>query len=265
MNIIVCIKQVPDANALSKVRIEPKTKTLLRHEVTSLIINPFDENAIEEALRLRERHGGKVTAITMGPPQAESALRRALAMGVDEAVLITDPALAGSDTLATSYVLSTAIRKIGEFDLILLGKHTIDGDTAQVGPQLAEQLGLPQIICAQKIEVKDNVVKAESSFGDFFEVVEASLPAVLTVTDKINKPRRPPMRGVLKARRAEIFEWGLTALNLDSNRIGLDGSPTRVVELYTPRFGRKKKEMLTGSISMQIDTLLNRLKEDGII
>lgn len=265
MNIVVCVKQVPSPDALSKVRVDSKTKTLLRHEAVSLIINPLDENAIEEALRLRERHGGKVTVITMGPPQAESALRRALAMGADKAVLITDPALAGSDTLATSYVLSTAIKKIGEFNLVLLGKHTIDGDTAQVGPQLAEQLELPQITCAQKIEIKDNTVKAESSFEDFFEVMEVPLPAVLTVTDEINKPRRPGMRGVLKARRAEIPQWGVTALNLDSNRIGLDGSPTRVVGLSTPEFGRKKKEMLTGSISRQIDTLLNRLKENGII
>lgn len=265
MNIVVCIKQVPDSDALSKARVDRKTKTLLRHEVDSLIINPLDENAIEEGLSLRERHGGKVTVITMGPPQASIALRRALAMGADEAILITDSALAGSDTLATSYVLSTAIKKIGEFDLVLLGKHTIDGDTAQVGPQVAEQLGLPQITCAQKIEIKGNIVKAESSFEDFFEVVEAPLPAVLSVTEEINKPRRPPMRGVLKARKAEILQWGVTALNLDSNRIGLDGSPTRVVELSTPEWEVKKKEMLTGSIPEQIDTLLNRLKEDGIL
>ena len=265
MNIVVCIKQVPGPDALSKARVDSKTKTLLRYEVASLIINPLDENAIEEGLCLRERHGGKVTVITMGPPQAESALRKALAMGADEAILITDPALAGSDTLATSYVLSQAIKKIGEFDLVLLGKHTIDGDTAQVGPQVAEQLGLPQITCAQRIEIKDNTVKAESSFEDFFEVTEAPLPAVLSVTEMINKPRRPGMRGVLKARRAEIPQWEVTALNLDSNRIGLDGSPTRVVELSAPEFGRKKKEMLTGSIPEQIDTLLNRLKEDGVI
>lgn len=265
MNIIVCIKQVPTSDALSKAKIDRKTKTLLRDEATSLIINPLDENAIEEGLSLRERHGGKVTIITMGPPQASIALRRALAMGADEAILITDPALAGSDTLATSYVLATAIKKIGEFDLVLLGKHTIDGDTAQVGPQVAEHLGLPQITCAQKIEIKGNVVKAESSFEDFFEVVEALLPAVISVTGKINKPRRPPMRGVLKARRAEILQWGVTALNLDSNRIGLGGSPTRVVELFAPRWKVKKKEILTGGVPEQVNTLLNRLKEDGIL
>lgn len=265
MNIIVCIKQVPSPDALSKARIDKKTKTLLRHEVASLIINPLDENAIEEGLRLRERHGGRVTVITMGPPQAESALRRALAMGADEAILITDPALAGSDTLATSYVLSQAIKKIGEFDLVLLGRHTIDGDTAQVCPQLAEQLGLPQITCVQKIEIKDNRVKAESNFEDFLEVTEAPLPVVLSVTEKINKPRRPGMRGVLKARKAEILQWGVTTLNLDSNRIGLRGSPTQVAELSAFKFDRKKGEILTGSIPEQIDTLLNRLRKDGVI
>jgi electron transfer flavoprotein beta subunit len=265
MNIIVCIKQVPDSNALSRARIDRKTKTLLRDEATSLIINPLDENAIEEGLKLREKHGGKVTVITMGPLQAITALRRALAMGADEAVLITDSVLAGSDTLATSYVLSTAIKKIGEFDLVLLGKRTIDGDTAQVGPQVAEYLGLPQITCAQKIEIKGNIVRAESSLEDFFEVVEAPLPAVISVIEKINKPRRPPMRGVLKAQRAEVLQWGAVSLNLDESRIGLCGSPTRVVELSAPRWEAKKREMLTGGVLQQVDTLLNRLKEDGIL
>ena len=141
MNIIVCIKQVPDT---SEVRIDPVTNTIIREGVPA-IINPFDENAIEEALRLREQHGGKVTVLSMGPPQAETALREALAMGADEAMLITDRCFAASDTLATSYVLSTAIRTLGDYDLILCGKQAFDGDTAQVPPGIAEQLGIPQV------------------------------------------------------------------------------------------------------------------------
>jgi len=223
MHIIVCIKQVPDTEELSKVRINSRTNTLVREGIKS-IINPFDENAIEEALRIKERHGGKVTVLSMGPPQAEEALRRALAMGADKAILLSDRSFAGSDTLATSYTLAMGIRKIGEFDLVLLGKQAIDGDTAQVGPGLAEWLNLPQITYVRRIELSSSKIKAERSLEDSFEIVETNLPALLTVTKEINTPRYPSLRGLLKAKKEKITVWTSKDLALDKERIGLDGS-----------------------------------------
>jgi len=195
VNIVVCIKQVPET---TEVRVDPETKALIRDGVKS-VINPFDENAIEAALQLREAHGGTVTALTMGPPQAEESLRQALAMGADEAVLLTDPASRGSDTLATSYTLAQMVRKLGDFDLILCGKQAIDGDTGQVGPGLAERLGIPQITFAIELEVSGDKLSARRVLDDFFELVEVKLPAVVTVVKQINEPRHPSMRNVLKA------------------------------------------------------------------
>ncbi len=263
MNIIVCIKQVPDTESLSKVRINQETNTLVREGIPS-IINPFDENAIEEALRLKEKYGGRITVITMGPPQAEEALRKALAMGADEAVLLSDPAFAGADTLATSYTLAAAIKKVGQFDLILFGKQAIDGDTAQVGPGVAERLGLPQITYVRKVEIENSKVKAERTLEDAFEVVETELPAVLTVTKEMNEPRYSSMRGVLKAKKAEIPVWKATDLDLDGGRIGLDGSPTQVIKIFTPE-APGKGELLEGSVPEQVEVLVTKLREAKII
>lgn len=263
MNIIVCIKQVPDMEALGQVRINPETNTIIREGVPS-IINPFDENALEEALRLREKQGGKVTVITMGPPQAEEVLRKSLALGADEAILVSDRAFVGSDSLATSYTLAAAIKKIGRFDLILFGKQSIDGDTAQVGPEVAEHLNLPQITYVRKIEVADGKVKTERTLEGAFEIVEAKLPAVLTVTKEINKPRYTSMRGVLKAKKAKIPLWKAADLDLGEGRIGLDGSPTRVIKIFTPE-PQGQGEVLKGNLFEQVEALVNRLQEAKII
>ncbi len=263
MKIIVCIKQVPDTESLGLVKINPETNTLIRNEVPS-IINPFDENALEEALRLKEKQGGKVTVISMGPPQAEEALRKSLAKGADEAILISDCAFAGSDTLATSYTLAATIKKIGEFDLILFGKQAIDGDTAQVGPGVAEWLNLPQITCVRKIDIIEGKVRAERILEDAFEIVETRLPAVLTVTKEINEPRYASMRGVLKAKKAEIALWKAADLGLDEKKVGLDGSPTQVIRIFTP-LPRGKGEILEGSIPEQVELLVNKLREAKII
>lgn len=230
MDIIVCIKQVPDT---TEVKINPETNTLIREGVPS-IVNPFDENAIEAALQLRQAHGGKVTAITMGPPQAKDALKHVLAMGVDEVILISDRAFAGSDTLATSYTLSQAIRKIGKFDLIICGKQAIDGDTAQVGPGIAEWLNIPQVTFAVKIEVDGKKLKVERLLEDTNEIVAAPLPCMLTVVKQINEPRPTSLKGMMKAKKAEIKTWGSQAVEADEMRIGLNGSPTWVVKIFTP-------------------------------
>ncbi len=241
MNVIVCMKQVPDT---SEVRIDPETNTIVREGVPS-IINPFDENAIEAAVQLVEEHGGKVTVITMGPPQAEQALREALAMGADEAILLSDRALAASDTLATSYVLSCAIRRIGDYDLILCGKQAFDGDTAQVPPGIAEQLGLPQITYVIGLEVVGDKVRARRLLEGRYEVVEARMPAVLTADKHMNEPRRPGLKSVLAAKKKEIPVWDAAGCDIQVSSCGLEGSPTRVIRTFAPSH-EHEGEMIEG-------------------
>lgn len=231
MHIIVCIKQVPDT---ANVKIDPKTNTLIREGVVS-IINPFDMYAIEESIRLKEKLGGKVTAITMGPPQAENALREAISMGVDAGILVSDRAFAGSDTWATSYTLSLALKKIGDYGVILCGKQASDGDTAQVGPGIAAHLDLPQITYVRKIEE----ISAEHLIGERLleegtEVIRVPVPCVLTVVKEINEPRLPSLRGKLAAKKAQITHWKADDLKGEKANFGLDGSPTKVVKIFTP-------------------------------
>ncbi len=256
MKTIVCIKQVPDT---TEVRIDPETNTLVREGVGA-IINPFDENAIEEGLRLREKHGGTVTVITMGPPQAEEALRQALALGADEAVLISDRAFAGSDTLATSYTLSQAVRKLGDFDLILCGKQAFDGDTAQVGPGLAEHLGIPQLTYAIGVTVDGRTCRAKRVLDDRYEVVEARLPVLITVVKQINEPRLPRLRNVLAAKKKAIEVWGAADIEVDLDRCGLQGSPTWVVKTFVPTRERSC-EVLAGDTSQLVAELVGKLRE----
>src|SRR3989338_5448279 len=230
MNIIVCIKQVPDT---AEVRINPETNTLVREGVPS-IVNPFDENAVEAALKLKETHGGKITVITMGPPQAAEALKICIAMGADEVFLVSDRAFAGSDTWATSYTLSRAIKKIGDFDLILCGKQAIDGDTAQVGPGIAEWLGIPQVTFAIKIEISNKIARVERLLEENNEVVTCPLPAVITVVKQINEPRLPSLKGMMRAKKAEVKTLSAQAIGAKEKNTGLKGSPTQVVKIFTP-------------------------------
>lgn len=236
MNIVVTIKQVPDTH---EVKIDIKTGTLIREGVPS-IINPEDKNAIEEALRLKKKSAdGKVTVLSMGPPQAERALREALSMGVDKAILVSDRAFAGADTLATSYTLSKAIKKLGTYDLILCGSQTIDGETGQVGPQLAEWLNLPQAIHAEEIDLRENLVTVKSNFDSVTRIVEMKTPALVTVSHQINTPRYKHMNTVLKAYRDKaVITWSKEDLNLNPIRIGLKGSPTWVRKTFVHRHRR---------------------------
>jgi electron transfer flavoprotein beta subunit len=231
MHIIVCIKQVPET---TEVRINPQTNTLIREGVTS-IINPFDMYALEEAVRLKERLGGESTVITMGPPQAESALREAISMGIDEGILISDRDFAGSDTWATSYTLSCAIKKIGDFDLIICGKQASDGDTAQVGPGIAAHLDLPQVAYVKKIEkIEDKLARVERMTEEGYDIIETPLPALFTVVKEINEPRLPSLKGMMRSKQAKIIHWTHKDLDLDSQKIGLSGSPTQVIKIFTP-------------------------------
>ena len=261
MNFIVCIKQVPGT---TEVKINPKTNTLIREGVES-IVNPFDTYAIEEGLRLKERMGGKVTVISMGPSQAESALREALSMGCDEAVLLTDPAFAGSDTLATSYTLACGIRKIGEFDLVICGKQAIDGDTAQVGPGIAEKLEIPAVTYVKKIEeINEALVRVERMMEEGYEVIEMGLPALITVVKEINEPRLPSLKGMMRARKAKIQIWNASDIACEKNRIGQPGSPTIVNRIFTPP-PRKGGELLLGDPEEQARKLVEKLRQAKVI
>jgi len=257
MHIVVCIKQVPDTH---DVKIDPKTNTLMREGVES-IINPFDMYAIEEALRLRDRVGGSVTAISMGPPQAETALREAISMGVNAGILISDRAFAGSDTWATSYTLSMALRKLGDYGLILFGKQASDGDTAQVGPGVATHLDLPQITYVRRIETLDDKhVVAERMLDVGSEVIDAPLPCVLTVVKEINEPRLPSLKGKMAARKAEIVKWTAADIQGEPAKLGLEGSPTKVVKVFTPP-PREGGEMLTGEPDEVVAQLVAAIKD----
>ncbi|MDP2939893.1 MAG: electron transfer flavoprotein subunit beta/FixA family protein [Candidatus Omnitrophota bacterium] len=258
MNIIVCIKQVPET---TDVRINPETNTLIREGVKS-IINPFDMYAIEEAIRLKEKFGGLVTVVSMGPPQAEAALREAIAMGADEAVLVSDRAFAGSDTLATSYTLSSAIQKIGKFDLILCGKQASDGDTAQVGPGIAVLLDIPQVTFVKKIEeINQNLARVERLTEEGFEIIECPLPALFTVVKEINTPRLPSLRGLMRSKQAKILHLSSANLDVEMERLGLNGSPTQVIKIFTPA-PRKGGVIFQGSTQEIVDKLVEALKQD---
>jgi electron transfer flavoprotein beta subunit len=257
MHFVVCIKQVPDT---TNVRIDPVTNTLMREGVQS-IINPFDMYAIEESLRLRERVGGKITAISMGPPQAEAALRDAISMGVDQGILVSDRAFAGSDTWATSYTLALALRKIGDFNVILCGKQASDGDTAQVGPGIATHLDLPQITYVRKIdEIDAQHIVAQRLLETGIEVVETPLPCVLTVVKEINEPRLPSLKGKLAAKKAVVVKWTAQDIQATPERIGLNGSPTKVVKIFTPK-PREGGQMLKGEPEEAVAQLAQKIKD----
>jgi electron transfer flavoprotein beta subunit len=235
MNIIVCIKQVPDT---TDVKIDPQTNTLIREGVAS-IINPFDMYAVEEGIRLKERFGGKSIVITMGPPQADSALREALSMGIDQVIHLSDRVFAGSDTWATSLVLAKAIDKIHDYDLIVCGKQASDGDTAQVGPGIATHLNLPQATYVRKIdEVKldtnPRTMKVERLLEEGYEIVELQLPALITVVKEINEPRLPSLKGKLRAKKEPITAWKHSDIAVREEEVGLKGSPTQVIKIFSP-------------------------------
>ncbi len=232
MKIIVPVKQVPE---VAEVKINPETGTLIRDGVPS-ILNPFDEYAVEAAIQLKETFGGEVTIITMGPPQAVDALYKALAMGADRAVHMTDRAFAGADTWATAYTLAQQIKKM-EFDLIICGKQAIDGDTAQVGPELAELLGIPQICYVRHLEVSEDgkTITAHRETDEGYEVVRARLPVLLTATKGLNEPRLPNIMGIMKAKKKPLEVVDAASLGVDENTLGLKGSPTTVRKVFPPQ------------------------------
>ena len=262
MNAVVLMKQVPNA---AKVKIDPKTGSLIRAGVESMI-NPDDRRALEAAVRLAGKPGsGAVVALTMGPPQAIDVLTEALALGADRGVLLTDPLFAGADTWATSTVLARAIEFIGDYDVILAGRQAVDGDTAQIGPQTAEALNIPQATCVQKLSRTCDRIRVERKVDGGVEVLELKPPCLLTVTAEVNVPRLPDVGRLLAgcAPAAPIQTLNAADLGLTADQVGLAGSLTRVIRTFSPRQARKG-DRLDGGPADMADQLLDRLHAVGL-
>ena len=263
MDSIVLVKQVPDTN---EIKLNPKTGNLEREGVKS-IPNPDDLHAVEVALQLKEEHGGTVTVISMGPPQAIDVISEALGMGCDAGILLTDRAFAGADTWATSSTLGQAIRKLGHYDLIICGHQAIDGDTAQIGPQTAELLDLPQATCVCAIDlVEKETITVSKRYEDGLIKLSLPLPALLTVTDELNEPRYPLVANLLNAcsDKAPITIWNAADLGLQANQIGLDGSLTQVIKTFSPKSSRDG-ELFTGDTKTAVSQLVDKLHSHQLI
>lgn len=262
MKIIVCAKQVPDT---TEVKIDPVKGTLIRDGVPS-ILNPDDANALEAALQIKDADPSTtVTIVSMGPPQAAEMIRECLAMGADNGVLLSDRAFGGADTIATSSQLAEAIRKIGDYDIVFAGRQAIDGDTAQVGPQIARRIGIPCVTYVQKIrEFKDGKVIVERQLEDGYEVLEVQMPCLLTAVKELNTPRYMTVAGIMNAYKADIKVWNHNDLGMEPENCGLSASPTQVLRSFTPA-PKGKGEMAVGSVKQMTETLVSRLSEKHLI
>lgn len=259
-NIIVCIKQVPRQEYFSQISLDPVRHTVTREGIPA-IINPLDRNALEEGLRIRELLSGRVTVISMGPPQARDAVEEALAIGADDAILLCDKAFSGADTLATAYALAYAIQKMGHFDLILCGNETIDSATGQVGPQLAELLRIPHASFVNQIVFEqERSLIVKRALEQSYMKVRVKLPALLSVTKEINQPRLPTVWGIIEARNKEIRVWEAADIEAVPDTIGLVGSPTQVIEIFQPDI-KRRNEILEGSPQEIAMKAIARLQE----
>ncbi|MCQ4727432.1 electron transfer flavoprotein subunit beta/FixA family protein [Anaerotignum faecicola] len=263
MKIVVCIKQVPDT---TEVKLDPVTNTLIRDGVPS-IINPDDKAGIEAALQLKEKTGGTVTVVSMGPPQADVALREALAMGCDDAILVSDRAFGGADTWATSSTIAAALKKL-EYDVIITGRQAIDGDTAQVGPQIAEHLGIPQVSYAEEIEVEGDKLVVKRQFEDRYHIIEVKTPCLITALAELAAPRYMSVGGVFDAyREKEVKVWGLKEIEdtVDKANLGLKGSPTRVKQSFTKQAKGAGTIYKDISADEAVEKIVEKLQEKYII
>lgn len=261
MRIIVCVKQVPDT---TEVKLDPKTGRLIREGVPS-IINPDDMNALEEALRIKDSQPDvTVSVLSMGPPQADVAMREALAMGADDATLLSDRAFGGSDTWATSYIIAEAIKRMGEYDIIFCGRQAIDGDTAQVGPQIAEKLNIPQVTYVQSFELKGDKVICKRALEDGWQVIETKTPCLLTAIKELNDPRYPSVGGIFDAYEKEVRVWTTAEVPIDTEKAGLQGSPTNVFKTFSPE-PKGAGMMLEGADKATAADLVARLRDKHIL
>jgi len=259
IKVVVCIKQVPGT---TDIKIDPQTNTLVREGVEN-IINPFDAYALEEGVRLKERieHVSKTIALTMGPPQAIQILKDAISVGIDDAILLSDRAFAGADTWANAQTISAAIKQIGDVGLVIFGKQTLDGDTGQVGPEFAQKMNMPFIgYVSQILELDKKKIRAKRLMEDGYETIEATLPAAISVIKDINEPRVPSLRGKMKANKADIPVWDREFLGLAPEEVGLTGSFTQVVKVFSPHI-KHEVMMLEGSTEEQVEKLFGKFKE----
>jgi electron transfer flavoprotein beta subunit len=263
LDIIVCMKPVPDPKRWDKLKLDPETMLLVRGNVPP-VINLLDRNAIEQAVALKAERGGTISVITMAPPDAEDQLIEAMAMGCDRAFLLSDRAFAGADTLATSRCLAAAIRKIGRFDLIFCGGYSADGSTAQVGPQVAELLEIPDLTHATRLEITDGGLRARCKLEDGHIVFEAELPALITFDREANAPRLPTMVGIMKAAQTGVVSWTAQDLGVDPELVGLRGSPTQMLNVFTAPVGRKG-DMLQGTPNELAAKLLTKLRQERVL
>lgn len=260
MNIIVCIKQVPDT---TEIKLDPIKGTLIRDGVKS-IMNPDDKGGLEIALQLKDKFGAKITVITMGPPQADDILREAFAMGVDRAILLTDRKFAGADTLATSNALAAALRNL-EFDLIICGRQAIDGDTAQVGPQIAEHLDIPQVSYVENVDFDGNkTLKIRKQTEEGYQILQVDTPCLLTVLASANKARYMSVSGIVEAYNREVEIWTVNNIIVDESKLGLNGSPTRVRKSFTKGV-KETGQVYEVTTSEAVDIIITKLKEKFII
>ena len=261
MKVVVCIKQVPDTN---EVKLDPVTGTLIREGVPS-IINPDDKAGLEAALRLKDQYGAHVTVISMGPPQADLALREPLAMGADEAILVTDRAFGGADTWATSSTVASAIRKVGDYDLIITGRQAIDGDTAQVGPQISEHLHIPNISYAEELKIEGDYVVIKRQYEDRYHILKVKMPCLITALSELNEPRYMTPGGIFDAyREKQVTVWTRPDLDIDDANIGLKGSPTRVFKSFTKAV-KGKGTVVTMDPQESANWLIDRMHEKFIL
>ncbi len=261
MKILVCVKQVPDTN---EVKIDPVKGTLIRDGVPS-ILNPDDANALEAALMLKDKDPDvEIAVLTMGPPQAGYMLRECLAMGADEAYLLSDRAFGGADTCATSTTIAAGIRKVEGVDVIFAGRQAIDGDTAQVGPQVAQRLGIPVVTYVQSIRMDDDKVTVQRQMEDGYEVVEVKLPCLLTCVKELNEPRYMSVGGIVDAYQKDITVWNHMDVELDPADCGLNASPTQVFRSFTPP-QKGKGEMLSGTVQEMAEALVGKLAEKHLV
>jgi electron transfer flavoprotein beta subunit len=265
MRIVVPIKQVPETKS---VKMDEKTGTVIREGVEA-IVNPLDLYAIETAIQLREKFSGEVVSMSMGPPKAKTALKEAIAMGIDRAVLISDPAFAGSDTWATGYILAEAIKRTGDFSLVICGERATDGDTGQVGPSIAAFLGLPVITYVSRIEeISNQMCRVKRFVEDGYESLSSFLPCVITVVKEISVPRLPTLRGKQRARKAEIPVWDSNELKVKLSEVGVSGSPTQVVKIFKPKVARECEKVEAKdeeSIEAAVDKFTGLLRHKGLI
>lgn len=264
MDIIVLVKQVPD---MEKVRFDREAGRIDRSSAGTEI-NPFDLNALEAALQISENTGGRVTALTMGPPQAEEALREAIARGADEGILLTDVKFGGSDVKATSKILSSAIKKIGQFDLIIAGIQSVDGDTGQVGAEVAGYLNIPHISNVEAMRnYTEESIEVASSVWDGLYIKKGKYPLLMTVTKDLNVPRLPSFKNKMKARKAEITKWGYEDLKevLDVSQIGIKGSPTKVKKIEVPQQSKREGKLYKDNSKEAVEDILNVLKSNKVL